>query len=647
MSDILFTDKYMPKTYVDLLTEEKINRELLTWMKSWDEIVFHKKFTIPKIPLIQQNNNNNSNTFTSNYNNNNKNQNNITKKNFQKNISSNNINNNKSNNNNNNQNHSSLMMNNNIQYIEVDYIQSKHKIILICGPPGYGKTTLAKIVSIQCGYEPIIINASDERTVDKLITRIYDTTLIHNLSKNKKPTCLILDEIDGISSDYNNGRNSIRNILDFIKNGKLNKNILGRNKKEVMNSNNSFYNNFKEKNNNNYNNGNDVNENGNNNNDYGGFNLDEKINNDNKVVKSAFIFHKNNSKKSKKVFNDSDNDNNNNNETSSNEEDDENNNNNAFISYNNNRKRNINENKSVKRPIICICNDLYAKQLMPLRKESLIINIRKIDEKKLIDRLYNIVKIEKIPININIIKIICEITKNDIRACLNCLQIINANKNNKEFIDQILKDNYKISMICNKDINENLFNIWNKIIYRKLDEKFLSYQEIKNLYNSCGEYNKIIEGLFNNYIKLQKNSFSDVICRSELTELFSFEDCLNKKGYNYYDINCMSGKYINTYYSTDKFDKNIIEYPSLLYDLKSQSKINDSIIENLKENLISHKIFLNKKNIIKNLIPYIYQLIQPEIREINVDLMKPEEQKQLKNSLNLMLLCGISLKDIY
>ena len=43
-SSSLFTDKYRPKKYCDLLTEEKINREILTWMKSWDEIVFHKKF---------------------------------------------------------------------------------------------------------------------------------------------------------------------------------------------------------------------------------------------------------------------------------------------------------------------------------------------------------------------------------------------------------------------------------------------------------------------------------------------------------------------------------------------------------------------------------------------------------------------------
>ena len=53
LKTLLFTDKYKPKSYSDLLTEEKTNREILTWMKSWDEIVFNKKFQIPKIPITQ------------------------------------------------------------------------------------------------------------------------------------------------------------------------------------------------------------------------------------------------------------------------------------------------------------------------------------------------------------------------------------------------------------------------------------------------------------------------------------------------------------------------------------------------------------------------------------------------------------------
>ena len=77
-NEILFTDKYKPTKYIDLITEEKTNREILTWMKSWDEIVFNKKFNIPKIPINLNKNSqfpskNNNNNNNNNINNNNKN----------------------------------------------------------------------------------------------------------------------------------------------------------------------------------------------------------------------------------------------------------------------------------------------------------------------------------------------------------------------------------------------------------------------------------------------------------------------------------------------------------------------------------------------------------------------------------------------
>jgi len=36
----LWLEKYKPKKYDDLLTDEKFNRDILTWLKSWDEVVF-------------------------------------------------------------------------------------------------------------------------------------------------------------------------------------------------------------------------------------------------------------------------------------------------------------------------------------------------------------------------------------------------------------------------------------------------------------------------------------------------------------------------------------------------------------------------------------------------------------------------------
>jgi DNA repair exonuclease SbcCD nuclease subunit len=39
----LWTDKYLPKSFFELLSDDKINREVLTWLKTWDPVVFKKK----------------------------------------------------------------------------------------------------------------------------------------------------------------------------------------------------------------------------------------------------------------------------------------------------------------------------------------------------------------------------------------------------------------------------------------------------------------------------------------------------------------------------------------------------------------------------------------------------------------------------
>lgn len=580
-SSSLFTDKYRPMKYCDLLTEEKINREILTWMKSWDEIVFKRKFTIPKIPILQ-------NEFNSS-------------------ISSNQDKNNQNNKNKNKSKQQPQNNNNQNLFYEIEYVQSKHKILLISGPPGTGKTTLAYIIAEHCGYEPVVVNASDERTADKLITRIYDTTLMHNIKKSKKPTCLILDEIDGIAGDYS-GTNSIKNIIDFVKFGKVNKNIIKRNKAEVLNGN-------------------------------GG------------SVKNIVSFDgvvKRNKNKNKDIEEGSDDD-----SESNNDDDNESNDKEEKKPKKNIKKKD--NNSGIKRPIICICNDIYAKALTLLRKEALVYNIKKTDDKKMIDRLYHISQIERLPLDKSVIKNICEQTKYDIRASLNCLQFISYNKSNINLISTLSKET--LSFIGNKDINENLYNIWNKLFYGSASNNesiFMpTYSNVKSLYSSSGSVYKIIEGLFTNYLKIDnKTTTKDIQARAELSELFSYEDTLSKKGfktmsYDIYNYSCMSGTYLARYYKSNKFDRNLIEYPSMFYDTRRNKKINTDIIERIRENIEEngHKSSLSRKVIVTQLIPYLYQLIQPSIREINIELMTASEQKQIKDAINIMILCGMTFKE--
>jgi chromosome transmission fidelity protein 18 len=105
----IWLEKYRPQKFADLLTDERINREILTWLKSWDEIVFNRKFNPTALPNYKELNN------------------------------------------------GGLLQQAPIKK-EIEYVQSKHKIILIAGPPGIGKTTLARVIAEHCGYESLVVN---------------------------------------------------------------------------------------------------------------------------------------------------------------------------------------------------------------------------------------------------------------------------------------------------------------------------------------------------------------------------------------------------------------------------------------------------------------------------------------------------------
>jgi DNA polymerase III delta prime subunit len=76
------------------------------------------------------------------------------------------------------------------------------RVMLLHGPPGIGKTTIALASARSYGFEPLEINASQSMRsfadVESLVQSCRHTRSIAALIRgDAKPLCLILDEVDG------------------------------------------------------------------------------------------------------------------------------------------------------------------------------------------------------------------------------------------------------------------------------------------------------------------------------------------------------------------------------------------------------------------------------------------------------------------
>ena len=135
------------------------------------------------------------------------------------------------------------------------------------------------------------------------------------------------------------------------------------------------------------------------------------------------------------------------------------------------------------RPIICICNDLYAPSLRPLRMIAQILHFRKPTAASMVKRLKMICDKEGLRIDNKVLTVLCERSDFDIRTCLNVLQFLrrkllsdadssrtgshslssSSSKNKRPLLPAITMAMLNEVNIGHKDMQKSIFAAWEKL----------------------------------------------------------------------------------------------------------------------------------------------------------------------------------------
>ncbi|KAM3864647.1 chromosome transmission fidelity protein 18 homolog [Diretmus argenteus] len=310
------------------------------------------------------------------------------------------------------------------------------------------------------------------------------------------------------------------------------------------------------------------------------------------------------------------------------------------------------------RPIICICNDLYVPALRPLRQQAFLLAFPQTQPSRLAQRLSEVSRRQGMKADTGTLMALCEKTDNDIRSCINTLQFLHGR--GQKQLDMKMVQGMSVGQ---KDQNKGLFYLWQEIFQlprtkrKRVGEGFdeglaegggaQRFQHILHLASSSGEYDKVTQGLYENYLSMRvRDPNMHSVC--EALDWLSFSDRMNQvmlQGQNFTLMRYLPFLSITFHFLFAHNHVPRISYPHSQHEASSRLQGSKNALSAMLADIppgIRSRI--SQLSLTIDILTLLLDIICPKLRPVNPQLFSSRERQQMRELIDTMLAYNLSYR---